>query len=122
VTTVLLLAISLVSGSPLLTSALVVLLGLFGLSANSVLIHLAVRFAGKAATLGSALSVSAFNAGTAVGTAVAGAALVSPLGTTGPGLVGTGIAALTLVPVIALAVTGRRRAAARAKTSAPATT
>jgi DHA1 family inner membrane transport protein len=112
VTTVLLLAISLVSGSPWLTSALVVLLGLFGLSANSVLIHLAVRFAGKAATLGSALSVSAFNAGTAVGTAIAGAALVSPLGTTGPGLVGTIIAALTLIPTTALALAGRRRARA----------
>ena len=110
VTTILLLGISLLTGSPWLTSALVVLLGLFGLSANSVLIHLAVRFAGKAATFGSALSVSAFNAGTAVGTAFAGAALVSPLGTTGPGLVGTIISALTLVPAIALA--SRRRAAA----------
>lgn len=116
VTTVLLLGIGLLSGSPWLTSALVVLLGLFGLSANSVLIHLAVRFAGKAATLGSALSVSAFNAGTAVGTAFAGAALVSPLGTAGPGLVGTVIAALTLVPAIALAVAARRRAAAPALT------
>lgn len=111
VTTILLLGISLLPGSPWLTSALVVLLGLFGLSANSVLIHLAVRFAGKAATLGSALSVSAFNAGTAVGTAIAGAALLSPLGTTGPGLVGTIIAALTLIPAIALAIATRRRAA-----------
>ncbi|CAH0280542.1 Purine efflux pump PbuE [Arthrobacter sp. Bi26] len=111
VTTILLLGISLLPGSPWLTSALVVLLGLFGLSANSVLIHLAVRFAGKAATLGSALSVSAFNAGTAVGTAIAGAALLSPLGTTGPGLVGTIIAALTLIPAIALALATRRRAA-----------
>lgn len=109
VTTVLLLGIGLVSGSPWLTSALVVLLGLFGLSANSVLIHLAVRFAGKAATLGSALSVSAFNAGTAVGTAIAGTALASPLGTSGPALVGTVIVALTLVPAAALAVAGRRR-------------
>jgi DHA1 family inner membrane transport protein len=111
VTTILLLAISLLSGSPWLTSALVVLLGLFGLSANSVLIHLAVRFAGKAATLGSALSVSAFNAGTTVGTAIAGAALISPLGTTGPGLVGAIIAALTLIPAIALALASRRRTA-----------
>lgn len=111
VTTILLLAISLLTGSPWLTSALVVMLGLFGLSANSVLIHLAVRFAGKAASLGSALSVSAFNAGTAVGTLFAGAALVSPLGTTGPGLVGTIIAALTLFPAIALALASRRRTA-----------
>jgi DHA1 family inner membrane transport protein len=109
VTTILLLAIGLLTGLPWLTSALVVLLGLFGLSANSVLIHFAVRFSGKAATLGSALSVSAFNLGTAIGTALAGAALASPLGTTGPALVGTGIVALTLIPTIALAVRGRRR-------------
>ncbi len=107
VTTVLLLGISLATGAPWLTSALVVLLGLFGLSANSVLIHLAVRFAGKAATLGSALSVSAFNAGTAVSTTVAGAALASPLGTNGPALVGTFIVALTLIPTVVLAL-GRR--------------
>ena len=62
-----------------------------------------------AATLGSARSVSAFNAGTAVGTAIAGAALVSPLGTTGPGLVGTVIAELTLIPATALSLAGRRR-------------
>ncbi|MDI3212960.1 hypothetical protein [Arthrobacter sp. AL12] len=62
-----------------------------------MLIHLAIRFAGKAA-LGSALSVSAFNpgtAGTAAGTGFAGASRVSPLGTPGPGLVYTIIAALT---------------------------
>ena len=67
---------------------------------------------GKAPTLGSALTVSAFNLGTAVGSALAGAALVSPLGTTGPALVGTVIAALTLIPTIALALASRRRAAA----------
>jgi DHA1 family inner membrane transport protein len=118
VTTVLLLAITLVSGSPWLTSALVVLLGLFGLSANSVLIHLAVRFAGTAATLGSALSVSAFNLGTAIGTAVAGAALLTPLGISAPPMVGTVIVALTLIPTVALALTGRRRAAKQQSTTA----
>src|SRR4051794_6139454 len=99
VTTILLLAISTLSGSSWLMIALVVLLGLFGLSANGVLIHLAVRFAGQAATLGSALSVASFNAGTAVGTAIAGAALTSPLGLRGPASVGTVIVALTLVPL-----------------------
>jgi DHA1 family inner membrane transport protein len=114
VTIFLLLAISLFSGMPWLTIILVVLLGLFGLSANSVLIHLSVRFAGRAATLGSALSVSAFNAGTAVGTAIAGATLLSPLGIRGPATVGTIIVALTLFPAIALAVIGRRAVSARA--------
>lgn len=104
ITTLLLLAISLLSGAPWVTAALVVLLGLFGLSANGVLIHLAVRFAGQAATLGSALSVSAFNLGTAVGTAIAGAALLSPLGIKGPATVGTIVIALTLLPALVLVI------------------
>jgi DHA1 family inner membrane transport protein len=109
VTTIILLGIALFSGSAWLTVVLVVLLGLFGLSANTVLIHLAVRFAGKAATLGSALSVASFNAGTAIGTAIAGAVLATPLGLTGPAMVGAVIVALTLIPAIGLAVLGRRR-------------
>lgn len=117
VTTILLLAISTLSGSSWLMIALVVLLGLFGLSANGVLIHLAVRFAGQTATLGSALSVAAFNAGTAVGTAIAGAALTSPLGLHGPATVGTVIVALTLLPTTALAVVTRRHARAGQSTS-----
>ncbi|MET8173907.1 MFS transporter [Streptomyces clavifer] len=78
VTTVLLLAICLLSGQAAPTIALVVLLGLFGLGANPVLISLGVRFAGRAPTLGSALTVSAFNLGTAIGSWSAGRALVSP--------------------------------------------
>jgi MFS transporter, DHA1 family, inner membrane transport protein len=109
VTTIILLGIALFSGSTWLTVVLVVLLGLFGLSANTVLIHLAVRFAGKAATLGSALSVASFNAGTAIGTAIAGAALATPLGLTGPAMVGAVIVALTLIPTITLTVVSRRR-------------
>ena len=95
-------------------SSLVALLGLFGLGANPVLISLAVRFAGQAPTLGSALSVSAFNVGTAVGSWIAGLALDSALGAVGPVLVGAAIAALTLVPTVALAVTQRHRAVASA--------
>lgn len=108
-TTIILLSIGLFSGSAWLTVALVVLLGLFGLSANSVLIHLAVRYAGKAAALGSALSVASFNAGTAIGTAIAGVALATPLGLSGPAMVGTVIVALTLIPTIVLALVCRRR-------------
>ncbi len=110
VTAVLLSAIGLLSGSAWTTIVLVVLLGLFGLSANSVLIHLAVRFAGRAATLGSGLSVAAFNAGTTIGTAFAGAALATPLGLAGPAAVGAVIVALTLIPTVALAVACRRDA------------
>ncbi|MFI1727444.1 MFS transporter [Streptomyces sp. NPDC020489] len=109
VTTTLLLAICLLSGFAVPTVALVALLGLFGLGANPVLISLAVRYAGRAPTLGSALTVSAFNLGTAAGSWIAGLALDSSLGATGPAAVGTGIAALTLVPAVAIALTQRRR-------------
>ncbi|MEU0178795.1 MFS transporter [Streptomyces massasporeus] len=112
VTTVLLLSICLLSTHPAPTIALIALLGLFGLGANPVLISLGVRFAGRAPTLGSALTVSAFNLGTAVGSWIAGLALDSPLGATGPAAVGTAIAALTLIPTIAIAVAQRRRSGA----------
>ncbi|MEU4464110.1 MFS transporter [Streptomyces sp. NPDC024017] len=112
VTTALLLAICLLSTHAVPTVALIALLGLFGLGANPVLIALAVRFAGQAPTLGSALTVSAFNLGTAIGSWIAGVALESPLGAAGPAVIGTVIAALTLVPTIAIALTQRRRPAA----------
>jgi predicted MFS family arabinose efflux permease len=102
-TTVVLLAICLLSAHPVPTVLLVVLLGLLGLSANPVLSALAVRFSGVAPTLGVAMSVSAYNLGTAVGSGIAGHALDSELGATGPAVVGTGIAVLTLVPTIAIA-------------------
>jgi DHA1 family inner membrane transport protein len=102
VTTLVLLAISLLSEHALPTVVLVGLLGLVGLSANPVLSSLAVRFAGVAPTLGVAMSVSAYNFGTAVGSGVAGASLSSALGSTGPAVVGTGIAALTLIPTTAI--------------------
>jgi DHA1 family inner membrane transport protein len=111
VTTVVLLAICLVSAHALLTVALVALLGLVGLSANPVLSSMAVRFAGVAPTLGVAMSVAAYNLGTAVGSWVAGLTLSSGLGTGGPAAVGTLIAALTLLPTVAIAVIQRRRAA-----------
>ncbi|MFD9193797.1 MFS transporter [Streptomyces phaeochromogenes] len=111
-TTILLLAICLLSGYAALTIVLVALLGLFGLGANPVLISLGVRFAGRAPTLGSALTVSAFNLGTAIGSWSAGLALESSLGATGPAAIGTVIAALTLIPTIAIALTQRRRPAA----------
>ncbi|MEW2402587.1 hypothetical protein [Streptomyces sp. NPDC046862] len=110
-TTVILLAICLLSAHAVPTAALVALLGLFGLGANPVLISLAVRFAGRAPTLGSALTVSAFNLGTAAGSWTAGRALDSTLGATGPAMVGTVIAALTLIPTIAIARTRSHRQA-----------
>ncbi|MEU2776995.1 MFS transporter [Streptomyces sp. NPDC007162] len=109
VTTVLLLAICLLSTHAAPTVVLIALLGLFGLGTNPVLISLGVRFAGQAPTLGSALTVSAFNLGTAIGSWIAGLALDSSLGATGPAVIGTVIAALTLIPTIAIACIQRRR-------------
>ena len=106
-TTVVLLAIAMLSAHPGPTVLLVVLLGVLGLSANPVLSSLALRFAGVAPTLGVALSVSAYNLGTAAGSGLAGRALDSDLGATGPAGVGTIIAALTVVPTVGIALLGR---------------
>lgn len=112
--TLLLLAISLLAGYAVPTIILVTLLGFFGLGANPVLMSLAVHFARRAPVLASALTVSAFNLGTAVGSWIAGLTLETPLGATGPSLVGTTIAFLTLIPTTAIALTQRRRSAAAA--------
>jgi DHA1 family inner membrane transport protein len=113
-TTGLLLAIVLLSTQAVPTVVLVALLGLFGLGANPVLMTLAVRFAGSAPTLGSSLTVSAFNLGTALGSWLAGLALASGPGPRGPAAVGTVISASTLIPTVALALGRRRRRAAPA--------
>ncbi|MFH8253213.1 MFS transporter [Microbacterium sp. B2969] len=109
VTTLLLFLTIPLAGSALAMVLVVLLLGFFGLSANGVLIHLAVRFAGRAAPLGSALSVAAFNLGTATMVPIAGAVLESALGLNGPAVVGTVISALTLIPTTALALIARHR-------------
>ncbi|MGC7095306.1 hypothetical protein ACPZ19_11615 [Amycolatopsis lurida] len=72
------------------------------MATNPVLIGMAVRYADQAPTLASALSTSSFNLGTAIGSWIAGYALESSLGTTGPVLVGTCIAALYVVPLVLL--------------------
>ena len=104
----LLLAMATLTGITWLTVLLVILLGAFGPSANAVLIHLAVTYAGRAQTLGSGLAVAAFNSGTAIGTPLAGTSLGTALELSGPATVGTIIVVLTLIPTIALAVVSRR--------------
>ncbi|VVJ21558.1 Uncharacterized MFS-type transporter [Amycolatopsis camponoti] len=94
------------STSPVAAVVLVFLMALTGFSVNPVVTALAVRYAGDAPTLTSALSTSAFNTGIAAGTAIAGSALDS-LGVTGPSLVGAVIAALTLLPLTVLAARSR---------------
>ncbi|KPI22014.1 major facilitator superfamily MFS_1 [Actinobacteria bacterium OK006] len=92
------------STSAVATVILVVLMGLTGFTVVPVVTALAVRFGGSAPTLAAALTVSAFNTGTAVGSWAAGISLDSSLGQTGPALVGAVVATLTLVPLTVLAL------------------
>ncbi|MFE1885690.1 MFS transporter [Streptomyces diastatochromogenes] len=117
------------SANPVTAVALVFLMALAGFTVNPVVTALAVRFAGDAPTLTSALTTSAFNVGIAAGSALAGTSLESSLGLTGPPLVGAAIAVLTLLPLIALAVRGtstttrmvaQRTGATQAPSDAPA--
>ena len=97
-TAIILLAICILSEQALPTVILVTLLGLTSMTVNPVLIALAVKFAGNAPTLASALSTSAFNLGTAVGSWIAGRALETELAELGPPVVGTVITTLTPSP------------------------
>jgi DHA1 family inner membrane transport protein len=94
------------STGPVTAVALVFVMALAGFTVNPVVTSLAVRFAGHAATLTSALTTSAYNTGIAAGSLIAGRAMDSSLGLTGPALVGTVSAALTLLPLTALALSG----------------
>lgn len=91
--------------APLLV--LFTLLGLVGLSANPILVALAVRFGGDAPTLAAAMPTAIFNLGTAIGTGITSAALGTSLGTLAPAVVGTAFSVLILVPLLALAARER---------------
>lgn len=69
----------------------------------------AVRHAGRAPVLVSAPTAPAFNPGSAVGSWLAGLSLGTPFGATDPAVVGAAIAALALVPTVALTSDVRRR-------------
>ncbi|MFI2780841.1 MFS transporter [Streptomyces sp. ALB3] len=97
------------SDGPMTAIALVFLMALTGFTVNPVVTSLAVRSAGDAPTLTSALTTSAYNMGIAAGSALAGHALDSSLGLTGPALVGAVFAALTLLPLIGLLRSGPHR-------------
>ena len=99
------------STSAVPTVVLFGLLGVVGLSANPILVNLAVRYGGDAPTLPSAMATSSFNAGTAVGTWITGAALNSQLGELAPPVVGVAFAVLIFVPLTALTMLQRRTTA-----------
>ncbi|MDV6287312.1 MFS transporter [Streptomyces sp. UP1A-1] len=108
-TSLILLALIPASNSPVAAVVLVFGMALAGFTVSPVVTSLAVRFAGDAPTLTSALTTSGYNTGIAAGSLVAGRALDSSLGLTGPALVGAVFAALTLLPLIALALRGATR-------------
>ncbi|MFJ8768964.1 MFS transporter [Streptomyces clavifer] len=96
------------STGPVTAVVLIFLMALAGFTVNPVVTSMAVRTAGEAPTLTSALTTSAYNTGIAAGSAIAGMALDSSLGLTGPALVGSVFAALTLLPLTALALSSTR--------------
>lgn len=98
------------STTPAAAITLIFLMALAGFTINPVVTALAVRFAGDAPTLASALTTSAYNTGIAAGSALAGQTLASSFGVTGPALVGAVLAALTLLPLTALATLTKGRA------------
>ncbi|WP_240468525.1 MFS transporter [Streptomyces dangxiongensis] len=109
------------AAGPVTAVALVFLMALAGFTVNPVVTSVALRAAGDAPTLTSALTTSAYNTGIAAGSALAGQALNTSLGLTGPALVGALFATLTLLPLIALALSGtRRQARIVAQRTAPA--
>lgn len=85
------------------TFVLMFLLGIAGMGVPPVGTGLAVRFAAGAPTLAAAVSVSAFNGGTAIGTWAGATAIQSTLGVTGPLTVAIIMAALGLVTLLTMA-------------------
>jgi DHA1 family inner membrane transport protein len=87
------------------TVILIFLLGIAGMGIPPVGTGLAVRFAPTAPALAAAISVSAFNGGTALGTWLGATTLGSSLGVVAPVIVGIVMAALGLLTLLAMAAT-----------------
>ncbi|GAA3343039.1 MFS transporter [Curtobacterium pusillum] len=101
------------------TFVLVAVLGLVGLSANPVLVSLAVGHGGVAPTLPSAMATSMFNAGTAIGTAITACLIGTDLGPTAAPITGIVFAAVTFIPLVTLRALERKHDRARRPPSAP---
>lgn len=111
-TSIVLLLLALLSRNAAAAVVLVALMALTGFAVNPIVTALAVRYAGAAPTLTSALAVSWFNIGNAGGSAIAGAALGTALHRAGPAAFGTVISGLTLVALGTLALLNMRGARA----------
>ncbi|WP_208720138.1 MFS transporter [Amycolatopsis circi] len=103
-----LITLALTASHSTIVVALVVLLGATGLGANPVLIAQTLRQAGNSSTLASSLATAAFNLGTAIGAALAGATLSTSWGLIGPAALGAVITGSALLPVGLLAATTAR--------------
>ena len=96
------------SALPVALLALFTLLGLVGLSANPIMISLALRFGGEAATLAAAMPTSIFNLGTAIGTGITSDLLGTSLGVLAPAMVAVVFSAPIFLPLTALVLIERR--------------
>ena len=102
-TSVMLLILAATASHSTVVVGLVVLLGASGLGANPVLIAQVLRFARPDSRLASSLATAAFNLGTAAGSALAATTLSTSLGIAGPAVLGAGITASALIPIMLLA-------------------
>ncbi|MCQ4122117.1 MFS transporter [Rhodococcus tibetensis] len=103
-TAALLLVLAATAGDSAIVVVVVVLLGASGLGANPVLIAQTLRFAGHG-RLASSLATSAFNLGTAAGSALAATTLSTSLGLAGPAVLGAAVTGSALIPIALLATT-----------------
>jgi DHA1 family inner membrane transport protein len=92
---------------PAPTLVLLGLLGVTGYLANPILVALAVRYAGAAPNLATAISTSAFNLGVTVTTGIAAGALAA-VGPIGPVVVGAAAFGLLFIPLLTLVAVQRR--------------
>jgi predicted MFS family arabinose efflux permease len=110
-TALLLVLLALTSTHSTSVVVLVVVLGASGLGANPVLIAQTLRHAGHGSTLASSLATSAFNLGTAAGSALAGATISTSWSLVGPATLGAVLTGSALLPIGLLVATTTRRAA-----------
>lgn len=95
------------STMPAPTLLLLGLLGISGYLANPMLVALAIRYAGAAPNLATAISTSAFNLGVTLTTAIAAVSLAG-VGPIGPVIVGVSTFGLLLIPLGILLILQQR--------------
>src|SRR3954451_18228967 len=97
------------SANPVTAVIVITLLGAVSMAIPPVATGLSVRFAGSAATLAAAFTVSAFNGGVAAGSSIGGHMLDTSLGATGPATLDIAMVTLGLIPLVAVSMRRPRR-------------